>query len=795
MGGFNTPQLLETFTPREVEILYLMSEGLTNQEIARRLFLSLDTIKGYNQVIFGKLGVNNRTRAIRRARESGLLESQDISPSQKPLNLKHNLPAPTGSFIGRKKEIIALRRLITARDTRLVTILGPGGVGKTSLGLQVAYHSLSRFEDGVFFVSLAPLDDAGLAQYAVAQALGIFDDGSRPVKELLEETLRERQVLLLLDNFEHLLPAALLVSSLLAVAPGLKILVTSRAPLGIYGEHLCPLSSLSLPDPRNLPSVEDLVKYEAIHLFVERAGAVQPEFTLRAENSADVVKICLRLDGLPLAIELAAARLHRLPLAEMAALFDGREGLFPFELFDKGPIDAPARHRTLRNAIAWSYDLLVVDEKALFRRMGVFAGGCTQEAVAGVCLDEPPITSPARISDISARLESLVEKNLVTQSIVQGEHRYGMLETIRAYALEQLNLSDEDECIRQRHAEYYLALVKDSIANINSLSGLGWINRLKRERYNLRAVLSWSLATSSSFPLEQRLIKVVKLLGEMHLPFSERRQWTEKALLRLDEKSSEPFDHRRRLLQANMLIDAGGGTAYFQGDYPAAGEYLKKGLSILQDLGDKHRLANALVVYSWTLLALGKSRQAKARAEQALLLGKELEDSTIIAHILNYLGSLAWIQGSYDQAESLYTESQACFKDAQDSFWEAIMFLNIGQVAQDRGDQVRAREFFQEGLRRCWKVTGMWGIGRCLIKVAQSATVSGQYLRAVRLFAAAEALYHDFDIAIEPWERSRYQTYLALARDGLDEANFAAAWAEGQALTLENAVAEALTQF
>jgi predicted ATPase/DNA-binding CsgD family transcriptional regulator len=801
MGCFHPSRLSEPLNLREVEILGLIKEGLTNQEIAHRLFLSLDTVKWYNHRIFNKLGVNNRTRAIEKAREYGLIEPRATPSTRISPLFKHNLPATPSSFIGRKKEIENLQRILQDKDIRLVTILGSSGVGKTRLSLQIAHRLLSRFKDGVFFVSLATLNDPGLVASTIAQVFSLRETGTQPIQEILVDSLRDRQLLLVLDNFEHLLPAALLVSDLLAVAPGLKILATSRAPLHLYGEHLFPLPALSLPDPGNILSCEDLLQFESVQLFSERARAVHPGFTLSIENSADVVKICQRLEGLPLAIELAAVRANLLPPGVIAAQFDGQEGHFPFELLSKGPQDAPARHQTLHNAIVWSYDLLKAEEQVLFRRMGVFAGGCTLEAIETICLDaektgnmgilESEAAQYSKISEIPARLDSLVEKNLLIQSMIHDERRYTMLEMIRAYALEQLEHSGERELTRQRHAEYYLALAEAYNSKLNSLDGLVWLNRLERERDNLRNVLAWGLSTNLSFPLEQRLRVVSDQLGSMQLPSSEDRQWLEKALARLAENPAASIDREQRLLQADLWGQAGT-TAYFQGDYYAARGFLERGLTIFQELDDKQRYSSKLIVYCWTLLALSKPRLAKARAEQALSLGRELEDTRIIAHALNHLACLAEFQGRYDQAESLLAESQECFRQSREPFWESMVFMNIGQVAQCRNDQVRARKLYQEGLAHCWQLTNLWGIGMGLERVARSAAAYGQLRQAAHLFAAAENLFQSLGIALEAHEWPGHETYLSLVREGLDPASFATAWAEGQALPLEQAVTEAL---
>jgi predicted ATPase/DNA-binding CsgD family transcriptional regulator len=778
MGDFQPSRLPEPFNQREVDILCLIKQGLTNQEIARKLYLSLDTIKWYNQKIFAKLGVNNRTQAIEKAQEYGLIEPQ-AAASAKPIpHPEHNLPARPNSFIGRKKELASLRRLLQARDIRLVTIVGPSGVGKTRLSLELAHQLASNFRDGAFFISLAPLNDPALVASAIAHVFGIRETSGRPLQEILADSLRERQLLLLLDNFEHLLSAASLVSELLAAASGLKILATSRAPLRVYGEQLFPLPPLSVPDPENLTYPDTLLQFEGTRLFIERVRAVKPDFVLSAEQAAPVAKICHRLDGLPLALELAAARTRTLSPAVMAAQFDGREGRFPFPMLAKGPRDAPARHHTLHSAIAWSYDLLPADEQAVFRRLGVFYGGCTREAAEVVCQGS------------LLALESLVDMNLLIQSDVEGERRFGILEMIRAFALEQLGLSGEEDTYRKRHAEYYLALALDCDLKLNSLREPAWIHVLERERDNLRTVLAWGLSPNDFASLKARVKAVHTCLGQMHLPLSEQRQWTEKALSRLLEISPPALDREQSLFLSDLMAMAGN-TAYFQGDYAAARALLERGQAIIRAMGDKWRLAGTLTVTCWTLLALGEEDSAKASAEEVLSLRHKIEDAEMIGNALTHLGYLAGLRRDFDQAESLYAESLVLFREAQKHWWVANSLLNKGQMMQERNEQARAREIYREGLVVSYNLGDISMFGQSLEKAARSAAAYGQLRQAALLFAAADALFQSTGYVLEVPERPGHEKYLSLVRNGLDPVEFTAAWAEGQALTPEQALAEA----
>jgi len=408
----------------------------------------------------------------------------------------------------------------------------------------------------------------------------------------------------------------------------------------------------------------------------------------------------------------------------------------------------------------------------------VFAGGCTQDAVEGVCQAS------------LAALESLVDMNLLIQSEVEGAPRFEMLEMIRAYALEQLDRCGERDLIRQGHADYYLALVEAFSSKFNSLNGLVLLDRLELERNNLRNVLTWSLSESSQHPLPQRIRTVLTWLEAMHSPSGEDRQWIEKALSRLAEYPGASVDREMLILQADLRVLAGW-KVYTEGDYPAARDIWKQVLSLSRRLGDKFRLSNVLVGLSWTLLTLGHHRQAIVTAEQALSLGRQMENAWAIGQGLNILGCLELLHGNHDRAESLYAESLDCFKQAQNPSWEAVMLLNIGQSVQDRDDQARARELYLEALSRCWKLVDVWGISLSLEKVACSAAAYRQYRKAARLFAAAQKLHQSIGYMLEIVERLGHEKYLPLVQHGLTPAEFAAAWAEGQALTLEQAVAEA----
>jgi predicted ATPase/DNA-binding SARP family transcriptional activator len=733
----------------------------------------------------------------------------DCSSTQSPIDSVYhitaftqratNLPAQVTSFIGRQVELEAVAKMLGQPEVRLITLTGPAGVGKTRLSLQIASRLQDIFRDGVAFIPLAPIIDPILVDSAIASGLGVRETSDRLIQDALMGFLYNKQLLLILDNFEHVLSASSQVSDLLMAAPLLKILVTSRAPLQVYGEHLFPVPPLSLPEAQPATINEDPLKFESVQLFFERARAVQPNFPLSQENATAAAEICLRLDGLPLAIELAAARTRLLTPQVMLAQFDSRSGKFPFHLFVGGPKDAPARHRTLHNAISWSFDLLESNEQLLFRRMAVFAGGCTLEAVERVCRDQgethpsAPWERKRGLSgvDLEMVLDSLVDKCLVLRSGAVGESRFSMLEMIRAFALEQLELSGEREQLRKQHADHYLGLVEAASSVIHTLHGQGWRRRLERERDNFRAVLAWSLTAKDSGEIELCVKAVLKCLGDLQIPLSEQRQWVEKALLLLQSEPSKKREKSQRYLEAD-LWGAAGGIAYFQGDYSAAQIYYEHHLSYAKEVGDQLRISGTSIGLSWTVHAQGDLIRAKTLSEEALRLANEIESPNEIAHALNHLAYLESLQGDYAQSMELYAESLYFFRKAQDALWEAIVHFNMGEFEQRLENHARARELYHQGLALCWEISDPWGISSGLEKLARSAAAYNELIQATHLFAAAEKLLDSIGYAIEILERPGHEIYLNLVISGLDAQTLADAWAEGQEMTLEQVVAEAL---
>ena len=643
----------------------------------------------------------------------------DFPPLQTLDTQQSNLPIQATPLIGREHEVAATCALLRRVDVRLLTLTGSGGTGKTRLALQVAADLLDACANGVYFVALAPISDPTLVAATIAQALGISDIAGQPLLERLKAYLRSKQLLLLLDNFEQVLAAAPLVGELLAAAPLLKVLVTSRAALHLYGEQEFLVPPLALPElPRlSLVALDSLVQYPAIALFVQRAQAVKADFAFTSENAGAVAEICVRLDGLPLAIELAAARVKLLPPQAMLARLSNQ-----LALLTGGARDLPTRQQTLRNTIDWSYNLLDAHEQTLFRRLGVFVGDCSLEGAEAVCKTAGDLSL-----DVLDGVAALLDQSLLRQEVgAGGELRVTMLETIREYALERLEMSGEAEALRRQHATYYLALAEAAEPKLTGGDRDIWLDRLVAEYDNLRAALEWSQTAEDDAEMGLRLAGALCWFWYHRGYWSEGRVRLEGAL----ERSSEatPSASAKALLGAGMLASA-------QAEDTQANVLLAESLTLFRALEDKHGSAWALCHLGGVAQRQGAGQQANALFAESLTLFRELGDKAGSAWVLNEMGNAARYQGNYAAARALLEESLELFRTLGDKWGTAWALRHLGGVAHGLGELDRAAQLFAECLALFREGGVKDGIGYALRGLGWVATDQGDTARAAALYA------------------------------------------------------------
>jgi predicted ATPase/serine/threonine protein kinase len=727
-----------------------------------------------------------------------------------------NLPVPRTGFVGREKEVAAAQELMLRAGVRLVTVTGPGGIGKTRFAVEVASGLVERFPGGTYFVPLSAVSDAGLIASVILQTLGIREAGGQSPLEILKKNLQDslrRPVLLVLDNFEHLVKAVPTVAELLAAGPNLKILVTSRSALHVYGEHEFPVPPLGLPDSHSAPSLEVLSQCPAVALFVQRAVAAKPDFELNRENAAAITEICAKLDGLPLAIELAAARVKVLSPASMRTRLASR-----LQLLTGGARDLPQRQQTLRAAMDWSYDLLSAPEQKLFRRLSVFVG-CNLEGVEAVCDTKGDLDL-----DLLDGMASMVDKSLVQQvEPAKDESRYVMLQTIREYALEKLKASGEEALTKRAHAAYCLVLAEEEATEKTSAEGTEWLERFSFEHDNFRAGLEW-LTESGDAEWGLRLGAALFRFWEAREYLSEGRDSLGK-LLRLASAATPTKARERALFAAGVL-------AVEQGDYASADALIRESLDIARQFSDQQGAAvslNALAV-----IARGRGDVAAARSllEESMVLWRELGDQKAVARSLSNLANIAKLQGDNARARSLYAECLSIFRELGDRTGVAWSTNYQGDVARDQGHSAAARKLYEQGLAIFRELDDRWGIAGTLADLGSLAREQGDYPRAhamyresiklfqeldhkrgiarllecfacaaavqleprrsLRLAAAAAALRQNIGAPLTPAEQAKLEASLYPARQALTNTAGTAAWLEGCALPIEKAIDEVL---
>jgi predicted ATPase len=709
----------------------------------------------------------------------------DFPPLRALDALANNLPLQLTSFVGRARELAAVGEALAAH--RLLTLTGPGGTGKTRLALQLAAHVAGEYPDGAWLAELAPLADSALVPQTVAVAVGVREEPGRPLAATLADALRTKRLLLVLDNCEHLLPAvAPLAADLLAACPGLMVLATSRAPLRVRGEHRFPVPPLTLPDPARLPDLGQLTQYEAVALFVARAAGVRPDFVVTNANAPAVAELCHRLDGLPLALELAAARAALLPPAALLARLERR-----LPLLRGGPRDAPARHQTLRATLDWSHDLLDAAERALFRRLAVFAGGCTLEAAEAVCGapdggEDPPL-------DVLEGLASLVEKSLVRQDADPGgEARFGMLETIREYGLERLDESNEGAARRRRHTSFFLELARAAEPSLLGPEQPAWLDRLDAEHDNFRAALARTQppagAPADAAALDTGLRLAGALLWFWYLRghVSEGRGWLHALLARTEASGASPA-------RAQALFGAGW-LAVVQGEYAVARRLLDQSAGLWRDLGDARGHGRALTALAIADHFLGDMARSDALLVQGAGLFREAGDRWGLAQARRQLAVNARERGDLENAALLGEESVTLSREAGDRYSLGVSLAGLGVVHSIRGDDVRAGALFTEALRTLRGIQERWWSARCVTRLARIACTRDQHVRAALLAGSAEAMLEALGSRLHRAERDGLDRVVTLSRAALGGDAFAAAWAEGRAMTPEQAVAYALDE-
>jgi predicted ATPase/DNA-binding CsgD family transcriptional regulator/DNA-binding XRE family transcriptional regulator len=780
--------------------------GLTQRDLAERAGLSL---RGVNALELGHRQAPRRQTLARLADALGLSAEDRAAldaagrrrlvtseTSERPLRLlpsppPHNLPLPPSPLLGRERELAEVTALLRRRERRLLTLTGLGGVGKTRLAVEAAWSLLDDFPDGVWLVRLAPLTDPALVIPSIVQALGFGESGGASNEDMLRVFLRDKSLLVLLDNFEHVAAAAPLVSELLEQSAGLTLLVTSRAPLRLRAEHNYPIAPLAVPPAARARSLspEQLANYAAMTLFVERARAAQPGFQVTDATTPLIADICARLDGLPLAIELAATHMRALP---PAALLERLERRLPLPV--GGPVDLPARQQTLRQSIAWSEDLLGPEERRLFHRLAVFVGGVSLTAVEVVCL-APVGAAPLRLDALQG-LGRLVDQSLVQASEEDGAARFDLLHVIREYALEQLEAGGvsegasggrtEAEALRRAHARYFRDLAERIEPELRGPSLSAGLAAVERELGNVRAALGWAGAYGE-VELGLRLTTALWRFWFQGGHLSEGQQWLEALLAQADaEEMSLPVWLRARTQATRGMLLAT--LREFGRAVPA----LEDGIALGREAGDWLALTVGLQFLGALLRVSGQVERAEACFEETLAIGRARGEALTIYTAMASLAEIAFDRGDWPTAAARYTEAMGVSQAAGHQEHVGHVLLRLGELALWQRDARSAAAALRDAVRTLQAAGIVWALTTALELLAVAYSQIGLEERAARLFGAAATARAAVAAPLTPAQQPRIDVLVGPVRAALSEGVWAAAFAAGQSLSLAEAVAEAL---
>lgn len=814
VSGLEDEYILAADKPK---LIYIKSPAPDREENLKEL---LDRIKGDNAVSYKYFStVEELQQSIENDLVIMLAERFELSELQvEPFIAEtkatpHNLPAQVTSFIGREESMNAISEIFQQQDVRLLTLTGPGGTGKTRLALEVAKQWIGQYEDGVYYVELAEAREPELVVSKIAQALGVREGGSISLLESLKRYLRDKRILLLLDNFEQVIAAAPMVSELLESAQGLHVLVTSRSMLNLRGEVEYRVPPLDLPQGASEQDVESLLQCESVRMFLDRAKASNPGFSIGSDNAEAIVEICRRLDGLPLALELAAAKIKILAPGAMTSMLSSR-----LDLLTGGARDLPERQQTLRNTLEWSVNLLDDAGKALFARLGVFVGGFSLEAAKTVCTLEGQKSADQDV------YESLVL--LLNSSLLQmGDYdslgpRFRMLETIREYALKLLTEAGEVDELRERHAQYFAGRLYEIGFKFGSREADYWLDWVQSEHDNLRATLAWYLPNAAGHAVAVRLLASMIWFWYRRGFLIEGREWCDRFL------KSPTVETQRE--SKGMAILCSGAMAMWQGDLKNALAFIEEAVDIVRVFEDPLSIASGLLFYGTVLVNKGEDEKAFPHLQEALSLfeqldmqwyqaitlvhlgnaalgaadpskaekylveahaiGQEVGENWLTSLILNNYGEVARVQGEYQRARDFYNESESLLREMGDKGDLARLVHNLGYVDLHMGDQERAESQFHESLMMFRKLSNQRGMSECMAAWAGLWIESGHFADAATLLGAAEAQLTATGGTWWPADRNEIQRNLEILKDRLGEEELAAAWNSGQGMKMDEAL-------